>query len=101
NPPKLEVALNKLVQLSPESPEAWYDLAASRAILGKVPDTLQALKKAMDLNKQRLAQNPKTNDLRVNALSDARFASFHNLPEFQAMTGSTPGSKPPANPQAP
>ena len=85
NRPKLEVALQKLVKLSPDSPEAWYDLAAAQALLEKNSEAMQNLKRALDLNTQRLAQNPKTNDLRVNATTDSRFAALSNTPQFRAL----------------
>src|SRR6185369_2359177 len=52
--PKLERALEKLTQVSPESPEAWYDLAAMKANLGKNAEAVPALTRALELNNQRL-----------------------------------------------
>src|SRR6185437_1972466 len=73
-PAKLEAALEKLTRLAPESREAWYDLAASQASLGQNTQALESLKKTLEYNDQRLAQNPKTNDLRMNLATDPRFA---------------------------
>jgi tetratricopeptide (TPR) repeat protein len=85
NPVKLETALEKLAQLSPDSPETWYDLAASKAMTGKPDEALKNLRRALELNGQRLAKNPATNDLRNNAATDQRFATMRGTPEFQAL----------------
>jgi tetratricopeptide (TPR) repeat protein len=85
NSAKLETALEKLAQLSPDSPETWYDLAASKAMTGKPDEALKDLRRALELNGQRLAKNPATNDLRNNAATDQRFAAMRSTPEFQAL----------------
>src|SRR5262249_8709045 len=84
-PARMQAALEKLVKLQPDSPEAWYDLAASRAFMRQNPLALDALKKALDLNTRRLAQDPKANDLRSNISADARFAALRDTPEFKAL----------------
>jgi tetratricopeptide (TPR) repeat protein len=84
-PLKLQAALERLARLAPESPEAWYDLAASHATLGQNPQAIQALKQALALNTQRLVQNPKTNDIRGTLAGDPRFAAVRNTPEFKAL----------------
>src|SRR6185437_9841901 len=96
-PLKLQGALDRLTQLAPESPEAWYDLAASHAQLGQNAQAIQSLKKALDLNDKRLAQAPRTNatakparpnDLRSTLAGDQRFAHLRDTPEFKALVGS-------------
>jgi|GEM_PF-1270413 len=84
-PRKLETALETLTQLTPESPESWYDLAAVRASLGNDATALEALKKSLDLNAKRLAQNPKTNDVRANLATDERFIKLRDTAEFKAL----------------
>ncbi len=84
-PAKLQSALNRLTQLAPDSPEAWYDLAASQAQLGQSAEAMQSLKKALDLNSKRLAQNSKATDVRTTLASDQRFASLRDTPEFKAL----------------
>jgi len=82
---RLETVLQKLVKMTPENPEAWYDLATTRAQLGKSNDALQALGKALELSTHRLAKQPQAPDLRKNAATNPSFASLHNLPEFQKL----------------
>src|SRR5205807_1666071 len=60
--PKLEVALEKLVKVSPESPEAWFDLAAFKANLRKDNEVIPALARAINLSAKRLEKNPKAPD---------------------------------------
>ena len=84
-PARVQVALEKLVQLDPDSPEEWYNLAAFRATLHQNPAAIEALKKTLELNAKRLAQNSKSADLRGNLASDPRFADLRNTPEFKAL----------------
>jgi hypothetical protein len=46
-------------KLEPSNPEAWYDLAALKADIGKPAESLVPLKKALELSAQRLKRNPK------------------------------------------
>jgi tetratricopeptide (TPR) repeat protein len=82
---RLEVALNRLVQLVPGNPEAWYDLAVTQATLGKTKEALDSLGRAVLLSAQRLASQPNAKDLRTYATQDPRFTHLRNLPEFQQL----------------
>jgi tetratricopeptide (TPR) repeat protein len=84
---KLEAILQKLVILAPEPfrPEAYYDLAALKAMLGKTSDALEDLRIAMDLNAKRLKLDPKASDLAATNRADHRFDMLRNLPEFQKI----------------
>jgi tetratricopeptide (TPR) repeat protein len=84
-PKRLEAALERLTELTPESPEAWYDLAASRASLGQTGPAVEALKKSLDLNAKRLAQNPNANNIWRNLATDARFEKIRATVEFKAL----------------
>jgi tetratricopeptide (TPR) repeat protein len=84
-PAKLQNALEALTRLVPTSPEAWYDLAASRASLGQNSQAIDALKKALELNKARLAKDAKATDIRTTLTADARFSHLRGTPEFKAL----------------
>jgi tetratricopeptide (TPR) repeat protein len=85
NWPKLEATLEQLVKTMPESPEAWYDLAAFKASLGKAGEAMPPLQKALELNAKRLAQNPQASNLLITNRSDTRFNSLRQLPEYQKL----------------
>jgi thioredoxin-like negative regulator of GroEL len=83
--PRLELALDKLTRLVPDSPEPWYDLAALRAIMGKPTESLQTLRQALRLSDARLARDPKARDLGQELRRDPRFSSIRGLPGFKEL----------------
>jgi tetratricopeptide (TPR) repeat protein len=83
--PKLEQALEKLTKVSPDSPEAWYDLAAMKANLGKNAEALPALTRCLQLSGQRLQRDPKSRDLSNDARLEVRFTALRGTPEFQKL----------------
>jgi thioredoxin-like negative regulator of GroEL len=85
---RLQAALEKLVQVDPQSPEAWYDLATIRVSLGRNPEGITALRKAMELNAARLVKNSKASNLLIIARTDSRFAALRQMPEFQKIVPS-------------
>jgi tetratricopeptide (TPR) repeat protein len=84
-PQKLQGALEALTRMVPDSPEAWYDLAASHAMMDQNPAAIDCLKKALQFNSERLAKNPKSQDIRQTLGADARFAKLRETPEFKAL----------------
>jgi tetratricopeptide (TPR) repeat protein len=92
--PKLEGTLERFVKIEPSNPEAWFDLAALKANLGKSADALAPLKKALDLSAERLKHNPKALNLLEQTRKDDRFIALRQTPEFQKLV-------PPLKPEAP
>ncbi len=84
---KVQMVLEKLIKATPESPEAWYDLAAIRATFGKTQECFSALKQSLDFNASRLATNRSARDLKTELANDHRFDLFRNLPEFKQIAG--------------
>jgi len=84
--PHLESSLEKLTRVAPESPEAWYDLAALRAQAGKPKEVIEPLKRAVTLSSQRLRADPKARDLLTEVKKDGRFAATRAMPEFSSIT---------------
>ena len=87
---KLEPTLEKLVKLAPTEPEAWYNLAATKAVLGKSAEALQSLRQAVDLSSRRLARDPKAHDLRAQAETDGRFTALRATPEYKSIFAPKP-----------
>jgi tetratricopeptide (TPR) repeat protein len=81
-----EAAVQRVVSMSPDNPEAWYNLGGLQAAQGKLVAT-QALKKAFELADQRRKQDPKAIDLREHARNDPNLAPIRNTPEFQKLVG--------------
>lgn len=81
-----EAAVQKVVALSPDNPEAWYNLGGLQAAQGKLVAT-QALKKAFDLADERRKKDPKAIDLRAHAKTDPNLGPIRDTPEFQKLIG--------------
>ena len=82
---KLEGVLTRLVKVTPDNPEAWYDLATVEAALSKNPAAMVALGRAVALSTQRLKQDPKARDLQALAAQDSHFVNLRPTPEFQKI----------------
>ena len=82
---RVEPALIRLVTLVPDSPEVWYDLAATRTALGKSNEAIKSLNIALQLSNRRLAADPQASNLLVLAATDPRFLPLRALPDFQKL----------------
>jgi tetratricopeptide (TPR) repeat protein len=76
---RVEAALLRYTTLEPSRPEAWYDLGAIQAAVGKPQEAATALKKAFALSDARLAADPKAVDLRKQSKTDARLNGVPGL----------------------
>jgi thioredoxin-like negative regulator of GroEL len=85
NAPTLERALQKIIALPPDQPEARYDLAALEAITGKTNEALKNLAVTLDLSAKRKLTNPTARDLVSEARNDSRFNAIRNNSEFQKL----------------
>ncbi|MDB6057444.1 MAG: hypothetical protein JWO95_1288 [Verrucomicrobiales bacterium] len=74
-----ERVMKKMVSIAPESAETWYNLASLQAAQRKTNDSLETLKKAMQVN----SKNPASQDLRNYNKTDHNFDALRGLPEFQ------------------
>jgi tetratricopeptide (TPR) repeat protein len=85
--PRLEATLRRIVQVMPQNPDIWLDLAGTEAFLGKTNEAVQTLSVALALSDQRRAIQTNAEDLRVKAAKDPRFAPLQGmrvLPEAAA-----------------
>ena len=83
----LEKALLRLVDQKPKDPAAWYDLAATQALLQKNSEALANLKQAVEMERQRPLP-PESKSLLSRSQEDPRFNGIRWLPEYrQLITG--------------
>jgi tetratricopeptide (TPR) repeat protein len=82
---KLDEAFKRLVQVSPDVPENWYNLASLESAMGQAPDAIKDLRRALEENAKRLARDPRANNLAAKVATDQNFASLTNRPEFQSL----------------
>ena len=90
NLPKMEEAMDRLVKLTPNNPEAFYDLAAIQTVLSKSNLAVQNLSHAIQLSDQRMGQQTNVANLRQLAPKDPRFTNLWAMPGFQAAITSPP-----------
>lgn len=88
-PAELEVALTRLVQLSPESPEAWYDLATVQASIGKLQTAASTTTRAIQLSDRRRAGDTNAQDLRPLVLKEFRLQQVIEFPAVKALLDQT------------
>jgi tetratricopeptide (TPR) repeat protein len=79
---RTQAALDKLVQLEPELPEAWWNLAAFKAVTGRANEALADLRRAVAFNAKRLQRDPKARNLLAEISQDPRLQTLRHHPEF-------------------
>ena len=82
---RLEPLFLRIVKVTPDSPEAWYDLAGIQTAMDKPAEAAKSLGQALLLSRQRVAKQPNARDLLKEALGDPRFVPLKNRPDFQAL----------------
>ena len=82
---KAEMALTRYTQLTPDTPEAWFDLAGSQALLKKTNQALDSLRRSLELSDKRHALNSNSPNLKANAMTDPRFTALRPSPQFQKL----------------
>jgi tetratricopeptide (TPR) repeat protein len=84
NAPRMADSLNRLLKLSPTSPELWYDLGALLTFQARTNEAITAVSNAVRHSNARLQQKvPNANNLQVMAVTDQRFNAIRANPEFQ------------------
>jgi thioredoxin-like negative regulator of GroEL len=81
----LELALEKLTKVAPDSPEGWYNLAALKSLLGKNSEAISALSNSLVLARAKQAQDPKYLTIPATILQDPRFNPIRDTPEFKKL----------------
>ena len=82
---RLEPLFQRIVKVTPDSPEAWYDLAGIQTALDKPAEAVKSLTQAIAQSRQRIAKQPNSRDLIKEALGDPRFIPLKARPDFQQI----------------
>ena len=82
---RVEKSLARLLQVAPDNPEAWFDLAGIQAMMSKSNESISALREALKRSKQRLTTNPAAANLYANAQNDPRFNALRPSQPFQQL----------------
>jgi len=90
---RVEKALALLVKLSPDNPEAWFDLAGVQAINNRAPEALASLRTSLQLSAKRRTQNSNAANLYDNAGTDPRFTPLRQKPDFERLMAELKPSK--------
>jgi len=85
--PRVEQALARLVKVSPDHPEAWFDLGGFQAVLNKNAEAIASLRKALQLSAARRARDSNAVDLMAYASNDPRLNALRSTAEFQKLLG--------------
>jgi tetratricopeptide (TPR) repeat protein len=88
--PVMEQALIRLTQVNPESPEAWYDLSALQASIGKYEPAITNLKRSVLLSDIRLKAQPDAKNLRLEVDVEPRFAPLRARSDWDTLLNQQP-----------
>ncbi len=83
--PRMEECLNRLLKLSPNSPELSYDLGALLTFERKTNAALDALSNAVHYSDLRLTQTTNAINLRTLATTDTNYNALRAHPQFQKI----------------
>jgi tetratricopeptide (TPR) repeat protein len=83
--PRVEKSLAQLVKLTPDNPEAWFDLAGIQALQNKSKEAVASMRESLTRSAQRLEKTPTAANLFSNAQTDPRFNALRQSPEFQQL----------------
>jgi tetratricopeptide (TPR) repeat protein len=83
--PRLELAMQKLADLQPGTPEPLFDLAKIQVINKENPQAISNLGHAIALNDVQRAANASPHNLRQEASTDAIFGSLSSFPEYRKL----------------
>jgi tetratricopeptide (TPR) repeat protein len=78
----LQATLSRLVKVDPNNAEGWYDLARAEAVLRKGPESIKALRMAVQLSNARLKTNPAAKNLAAAAMDEPAFGIVRTSPDF-------------------
>lgn len=82
---RVEQALSRIAQSSPDNPEVWFDLAGVQALQKKETQAIDSLRVALAGSTKRLAKDPNAPNLHTNALVDSRLNNIRQSPAFQRL----------------
>ena len=89
----IETGLARFAAMRPDSPEAQYELAAIKSVVGKQAEALTALKTSIALSDARLMSSPTSMNVRATLNGDPRFKALSVNPEFKSLVVKTPAQK--------
>jgi len=83
--PGTRAALERILQMQPEEPDSWYNLAAFKAVTGHTNEAMSDLRRALEFNAKQLQRDPKAHNLLGDLAKDPRLANLRQDPQFQKL----------------
>ncbi len=88
--PMMKLALVRLTEVNPQSPEAWYDLSALQASLEEIEPAIANLKRSVLLSDLRLKTDPGAKNLRETMATEPRFAPIRVRSDWDTLLDKQP-----------